>query len=318
MRPRLKKIVMWALTYRCNMTCEYCFLREKIKCWDEVSDDDCLRIAEKMASDLSWKPDAVWLTGGEPTVRKCLPKIIRILENSGIKCIVTTNGLCSNNMLQELIAASPRGINVSLESFDDEVNNESRGHTKRIVQSLEEIGRTKSPYTTLGVSCVISPEAIEQLACFAKNIKNVGVEYLSMNPLIGGNNCYHEEDFKTLKEMRERVAKDIGLLVPSEFYFSLVEDCHLNRREICIPCPAGESYLFISPWGDVFPCSNEFWQTQDINNVNFLNEESFTNVFCRVRERYGTDDISTGSACFGERCIGCWKLYYDTIFTEGN
>lgn len=89
-----KNIIMWALTYRCNMSCEYCFVRQKVENWDEIDDSDCLSLAKKLCDSFSnWKPDAIWLTGGEPTLRTTIGNIIETFELNNIKAKRTSDFL---------------------------------------------------------------------------------------------------------------------------------------------------------------------------------------------------------------------------------
>ncbi len=316
MENKVKNIMMWALTYRCNMRCEYCFLRERVTSREELSDDECLALAEKLSCDPTWRPNAVWLTGGEPTVRKCLPDIIRILEAGGIRCVVTTNGFCTEEQLSQLLASAPRGINVSLESFDDDINSQNRGNTARVVASISKIAREKSPNTLLGISCVVSPENIRDIPEFADEVCALGVDYLSINPLIGGESRYSPEEFAAFRVFCQKLRAEKKLLLPSEFYFALVEDYFLDKRTLDLPCPTGKHYLFIAPWGAAYPCSNEIWQKAKLPLISVPHARDMKQVFEMLDATYHTGELTTRSGCFGERCIGCWKLYYDTVFTE--
>lgn len=313
MIPPVKNIIMWAMTYRCNMSCKYCFLRNKVRRWDELTDEECLALAEKIARDTSWKPDAVWLTGGEPTVKPCLPEIIRIFESKGIRCVVTTNGLCCDRYLSDLLSARPRGINVSLESDDDRVNSESRGRTADVIAAIKKIAEQKSTDTILGVSSVISPKNIDAVSDWAKRLRQLGVDYLSLNPLMGEGCTYTAEDFASIKRFRDAITASGGLKLPNEFYFELIEDYFLSKHQIRIPCPAGKQFMFIAPWGDVYPCSNEMWQASEGIDARTL--PCLSDVFAPLVCKFHTDALTTVSPCFGERCIGCWKLYYDSVFT---
>lgn len=312
----VKNIIMWSLTYRCNMHCEYCFLKEKIKCWEELTDNECIELANKIASDNSWRADAIWLTGGEPTIRKCLPELISIFESNGIRCVITTNGFCGDETLSRLLESKPRGINVSLESIDDEENSKVRGNTEKVVDCIKKIAQNKAKNTILGVSSVVSPENIGKTLAFSKEIQKIGVEYLSINPLIGGNGYYTAENFAEFREMCCIIKAEKNIKLPNDFYFNLVEDFFLDKRKYNIPCPAGDSYMFIAPWGSAYPCSNEMWQSEKRGGVFVQNQSSLKQVFESLKQLYDTDSLTTRSSCFGERCIGCWKLYYDTIFTE--
>ena len=50
----------------------------------------------------------------------------------------------------------------------------------------------------------------------------------------------------------------------------------------------------------------------DLNTLN-----SVKSLLSQLQDEFHTDTLTTCSDCFGDRCIGCWKLYYDTVFTEG-
>lgn len=312
---QIKNIVMWALTYRCNMSCDYCFLRDRVKKWEELSDDECLKIAEFIARDKTWRPDAVWLTGGEPTIKSCLADIINILEKSGIRCVITSNGLCKESTLDKIISASPRGINISLESVVDEKNDYFRGSTQSVIDSIKLIAERKNSNTILGVSCVVSQHNVNELFQFAMNLKELGVEYLSINPLIGNCQSYQKEEISKLIESCKKIQSDLGMIIPSEFYFFML-DKHLSHNKLLLKCPSGDHYFFISPWGKCYPCSNEIWQNSSDKKELLYEFSNLNEALSHIQYAFHTDTLTTCSNCFGDRCIGCWKLYYDNVFTK--
>ncbi|WP_218043811.1 radical SAM protein, partial [Flavobacterium franklandianum] len=57
------------------------------------------------------------LTGGEPLVRKDAPRIIESLGKLGVELAITTNGVRINEMLDELLAANIKAINISLDTL---------------------------------------------------------------------------------------------------------------------------------------------------------------------------------------------------------
>ena len=308
---KVKNVIMWALTYKCNMSCKYCFLRDRVKNQSELSEEECINFARLIASDPTWRPDAVWLTGGEPTIRKCIPRIINILENANIRCVITTNGFCNANTTLEIISASPRGINVSLDPINEGYNNQLRGKTQNVINTIKMISHHKNSHTILGVSSVISQKNIYLLFDFAKYLKSNGVEYLSINPLIGNESKYTEKDIQYLIDTCEAIRDRLNLSIPSKFYFNFLTQ-HLSHNPPIMKCPAGDHFFFIAPWGEIFPCSNEMWHNQ---NKSIMLDSDVKNALSQLQENYRTDMLTTCSPCFGDRCIGCWKLYYDTIFS---
>lgn len=311
---------MWALTYRCNMSCEYCYLHDKIHNWSELSSEEMIILANHIANNSKWKPDAVWMTGGEPTIIDCLPELIQIFENAEIKSVLTTNGYCSPSVLYDILRSKPRGINVSLDSLDITTNDKARAYTKDVIKNLRSIVQNKDSYTILGVSSVFTPASIPTLIEFARDLKKIGVEYLSLNPIVGEGKVYKKEDFDLLSCVLNEIRESIGLIIPSSFYFSLAKDYYLSEGEMLLKCPAGSSYYFIAPWGEWLPCSNEIWQCkQAITNgceTKGLNDDlDYNTINAHLNAEYHVDEIFSNSVCFNDRCIGCWKLYYDTVFT---
>jgi cyclic pyranopterin phosphate synthase len=60
------------------------------------------------------------LTGGEPLVRKDAPKILKSLGKLDIELAITTNGIRVNEMLNELLEANIKAINISLDTLQPE------------------------------------------------------------------------------------------------------------------------------------------------------------------------------------------------------
>ncbi len=108
-----------SITDRCNFRCTYCmpeemefYPKELILTYEEI-----VRVA-RVAGRLG--VDKIRLTGGEPLVRRDLPKLVRGL--TALETVrdlsLTTNGARLAEMAQELWDAGLRRINVSLDSLD--------------------------------------------------------------------------------------------------------------------------------------------------------------------------------------------------------
>ncbi|MEO6197805.1 MAG: GTP 3',8-cyclase MoaA [Dehalococcoidia bacterium] len=116
-----------SVTDRCNFRCTYCMPKEvfgrayKFLDRDEVlSLEEIARVA-RIAVGLG--VEKVRLTGGEPTVRRGLTDLIRMLAGiDGLRDLtMTTNGTRLREMAAELRDAGLHRITVSLDSLDDAV-----------------------------------------------------------------------------------------------------------------------------------------------------------------------------------------------------
>ena len=146
-------------------------------------------------------------------------------------------------------------------------------------------------------------------------MKEIGVEYISLNPLIGGEASFDADYYAELYAVLDELEQSLGLRVPSRAYFDFIRDFHEGRPQ-SHACPATEKYAFLTPWGQILPCSNECWQALDPACNRLLEADSLRDAMLAARHAsLGGARCTTASPCFGERCIGCWKVYHDDIFT---
>ncbi|HEY8292112.1 MAG TPA: radical SAM protein, partial [Thermomicrobiales bacterium] len=111
-----------SLTDRCNLRCVYCMPAEGVR-WQAkeelLTDDELLRVV-RLAADVGFTK--IRLTGGEPTLRRNLPDLIReIAANPAITDIaMTTNGILLSRLAEPLAQAGLKRINVSIDTLDPE------------------------------------------------------------------------------------------------------------------------------------------------------------------------------------------------------
>ena len=111
-----------SVTDRCNFRCVYCMPAEGIplkKHEDILSFDEITEIV-KVGAQLGLKK--IRLTGGEPLVRKDLPKLVKMIAGvEGIEDIgLTTNGVFLPQMAVQLKDAGLNRVNISLDTLNPE------------------------------------------------------------------------------------------------------------------------------------------------------------------------------------------------------
>jgi molybdenum cofactor biosynthesis enzyme MoaA len=325
--PKLRTLVMWALTYRCNLRCQYCYLfvpanRASLQ-EPEASEETVKNITAALVSDENWRPEIVWLTGGEPTLRAELPWIVSSLEGANVMSVVTTNGAISESTATNLIRSRPRGIMVSLDLPEAEGNDLVRAAGTQVLSTIRRISSEKDSYTTFGLSVFFSRANVARLAQFARFLEDTGVEYLSLNPLHVPNARSAPLAVSRTESTGARFARDIdevrrttNLALPSNTYLNILE-AHLAGTTPAVKlCPAAHEYAFIAPWGQLYPCSSEFWQRDSRLNDGPVAMDGVQQGLTELRDRLGQIRYTTGSPCFSARCLGCWKLYYDAVFDK--
>jgi cyclic pyranopterin phosphate synthase len=116
---RVHNNLLVSVTDRCNLRCTYCMPEEVVfKPKDELLTFEEITHFVRVAAPLGI--DKVRLTGGEPTLRRGLPKLVEMLAGvPGLKDIgLTTNGLLLAQQAQALYDAGLRRMNVSLDTLD--------------------------------------------------------------------------------------------------------------------------------------------------------------------------------------------------------
>lgn len=134
-----------SVTDRCNFRCTYCMPADNVEFMDRdklLTFEELTRIAT-IVSKLGI--NRIRLTGGEPLMRKDLPKLIRMLANiEGIDDIaMTTNAFFLKEHAQNLKDAGLKRLNVSLDALDPEkfkhVNR--RDCLQQVLDGLQEASR---------------------------------------------------------------------------------------------------------------------------------------------------------------------------------
>ena len=110
-----------SLTENCNLKCIYCLPEDfSPKQYDEtniLSEKNVLSIAEA-AKEMGI--NKIRLTGGEPLLRKDIVSIVSGIKKIGIDEIyITTNGILLADKAEKLKSAGLSGINVSLDTLDE-------------------------------------------------------------------------------------------------------------------------------------------------------------------------------------------------------
>jgi len=113
-----------SVTDRCNFRCTYCMPEEGLKWLDKaevLSFEEIVRVSRILVERFGI--NSLRLTGGEPTVRAHLPRLIeqladlRLEDGTKPNIALTTNGATLRNIAGELRSAGLDRINVSLDSL---------------------------------------------------------------------------------------------------------------------------------------------------------------------------------------------------------
>lgn len=188
-----------SVTDRCNFRCVYCMPPEGIP---SVSHDEILRYEElirlvRLFAELGIRH--IRLTGGEPTVRRGLVKLIReVRDMPGIETVsMTTNGLLLPEMLDDLKDAGLTSVNISIDTLKEERFDEITRTQGNLPKVLESIRLAEEAGLSTKVNCVamrgVNDDELTDIAALAKD-RDIGVRFIEYMPI--GKHDYEQAIYK--------------------------------------------------------------------------------------------------------------------------
>ncbi len=130
-----------SVTDRCNFRCEYCMPPEGVPLKNHKDILTFDEIADVVRFGAQQGISKIRITGGEPLVRKDLPKLIqKIAKIKGIEEVgMTTNGVLLKKYAKELKAAGLKRVNISLDTVDPEKFKKITrlGNLKDVLQGID-------------------------------------------------------------------------------------------------------------------------------------------------------------------------------------
>jgi len=208
-----------SVTDRCNLRCAYCmpaavfgadyaFLpREEILSFEEIE-----RVVRVMTGLGIRK---VRLTGGEPLLRRDLPKLVRRLAAVPRleDLALTTNGLLLAGAAPELRRAGLQRITVSLDALDEELYRRMSGGRGQIADVLDGLTAVRSAGLPAKINCVVQRGVNESevlpLARFCRK-EGIVLRFIEFMD-VGNHNRWDPASVVPAREVHGLLAGEFGL-----------------------------------------------------------------------------------------------------------
>ncbi len=254
-----------SITNKCNMACTYCSVR-KIHGINnkELTTDQWKKIISKLAK---WGVFQIGFTGGEPTLRKDLPELIKFTREKGCVCNLTTNGwFLDEKMVDKLIIAGITQCQVSMDSHIKEVHEKLRGkcslaRVKKAIKLLQKKG------VAVGIDCVLSKNNLKSIPNFIKWITRNNIPYLTLIKLKKGDLSYSQYQklapsyleysllIKKVCSRKNNAKPNITLDCGSVSNLQQVAPKEKFTEIPVAGCPLGHHLICSTPNGDIYPCA---------------------------------------------------------------
>lgn len=149
-------------------------------------------IAKVVSSCIPLGLEKVRITGGEPLLRKDLPKLVEMLSNLGLEIALTTNASLLKKQAQALRSAGLTRITVSLDALDSELHSkmsDSNIPVESVLEGIEEAIRVG--LSPVKINCVVqkgvNEEEVSKLVNYFRytDVKVRFIEYMDVGTTNG-------------------------------------------------------------------------------------------------------------------------------------
>lgn len=268
-------LVTWALTYRCNQSCNYCYIKPRES--NELSTKDALRLARELAKEgTRW----LCLAGGEPLLRDDLKEIIGECKKNRIFISLSTNG-CSRESIKQLKNAGLTQLDEIFISLDgDEKSHDSMRGQGTYKKVIENIPLAKQLGARIILMCVLTEANFNKIGFLVKAAEDFGV-VVRFQPLRvkKGAIWNFSASPQQLKEAVDKIIllKKMGLPVGNS-YNALNYFLRWPRLKHFKNCIAGRIFCYIMPDGYIKSCFDIEGKNEILRFPEYSLKEAFTHL----------------------------------------
>ncbi len=302
------------LTFNCNLTCAYCFIREKNQ-HERMSFATAARAIDLLMERAAFPTVNITLIGGEPLlefdlIKQIVPYAVDAARRRNIIVTwsVTTNGTLLNETILKYFAQNR--INMLLSVDGGQKNHDRYRRTKSGEGTWQKIAGLipliKNYQPWLGARMTVSTEAIGDMREDFKQLVDLGINQFIIAPAQGAV-CWSKEQIEQyglklveiLQDYHDLKRRGVPLFIEE---FEKDEDEYRGWG-----CRAGSTSLAMAPDGDVSPCSKMLGLTDEggkyiIGNVNGEIDVSllvpFQNPISRQPQQCGNCARKCSGGCY--------------------
>lgn len=209
-----------SVTDRCNLRCTYC-MEEDVAFMDRSELLSFEEIARFVAAVAPIGINKIRLTGGEPLLRRDLPRLVRMLTPiPGIDDVgITTNGMLLDQLAAPLFDAGLRRINISLDTLDPDRFRQltRRDGLDKVIDGI--LAAKRAGFDPVKINAVsirgLTELEVVPLAQFARE-HQLELRFIEYMPI--GADHWERDKVYFAHEILEQLETHVGPLVPAPDY----------------------------------------------------------------------------------------------------
>ncbi len=297
--------VHFDLTWRCNERCIHCYLDHDDR--GEVSTAEVKDILDQLAAAGTF---FLILSGGEPVMRKDFFEIVEYARRLMFSVKVKTNGiLIGEREAARLRELAVEVVQISVYSHRSQVHDAITKVPGSLERSLRAIRLLRDQGLKVIVAGVMMRQNMGDYKEVQRLAEELGVAFQldpTITPKIDGDASIL--NLRIPNEVLPELFRDPTLVGDVDEFCATAETD--TRALEALPCSAGHTACYISPYADVFPCVQFPLPTGNLRREKFLDIWRGSPQLQEVRSiRVG--DLHTCSSCGNvATCSRCPGLAY--------
>lgn len=266
----------------CNHRCVFCAVDYIGYQPNFLDKDTMLRDIEHMSN--KGLKSVICSGEGEPLLNKDMPDIANGIKKSGVDVAMSSNGaLFTKEKASDCLAAFT-WIRFSVASMEeksyDAIQRGKAGDLERVKTNLSDavrIKRDRNLKTTLGVQCLLMPDNMAQLPDMAKQLREIGVDYLTIKPY--SQHLHSDNTFQIDYEAMLELEQEIKQYATDDFsiYFRANAMKKMHHEKCYKQCYGLPFMTHIDAKGNVWPCIAHIG-TEEFCYGN-INEQTFEEIW---------------------------------------
>lgn len=293
------------VTKRCNLSCKHCLANSDSTKYPELSYQEILALLTQ-AKEIG--VTSVGFVGGEPLIRKDLPKIAKFSESISVKYSISSNGmLLTPDIISSIKSQFLSKVSISLDGTK-EYHNYLRENSNAFDFALRGISLLRTENIPVAVAMMINKDNKNYIQDVIENAIHVGANFFIINDLIPTgrgedmiNSCLSYQEYLDVTETMLGFRKDYGKKI--NILWKGMDPGSPDDKNLGYffnsKCGAALSELTIDNEGFIQPCpflpkTSENIRMRSLKDIWYCSEELNT---------YQNRDSLTGG------CGSCHKQY---------
>jgi MoaA/NifB/PqqE/SkfB family radical SAM enzyme len=258
---RAPLVAHWAVTYRCNLHCPFCYSESGPQRPLGLRPETRRCLVERLAA---WGVLEVALGGGEPTVLPDFGDLLAAIRAAGMVPNVTTNGTVRSDAVVHALAEHAGVVHLSADRPDLLDAARGEGVFARLAETAAVLHVAG---VRLGVNLLLTPDNVADLRRSLQALLDLGVQAITFLRPKGAWAAEHWPGFPAAADLA-RLADELKSFLEAQPPLRLYVDTALRSEwaEVgllddpepeVLGCGGGQRHVAVTPEGDVYPCSHQ-------------------------------------------------------------